>query len=90
MPGSCGQTISDEQHGGPRGWLPRLFAGIWLYVDGDSSGGSSASSPGEEDVRCLYRNVLLGEAGEVGIARDEVVGVRGVEERKEVVIVGVG
>ena len=44
----------------------------------------------EEGVRCRYGNVVVGEAGEVGIAGDEVVGVRGVEERKEVVIVGVG
>src|SRR5271166_3108093 len=46
--------------------------------------------PCEEDPRCLYAGVVVGEAGQVGIARDEVVGVCGVEERKEVVVVGVG
>ena len=43
----------------------------------------------EEGVRCHYGNVVVGEADEVEIARDEVVGVRGADERKEVVIVGV-
>jgi len=89
MSGSCGQTISDEQDGEPRdGSSPlrldlalRRWRLIWRVF---------GEQPCEEDARSLYGSVVVGEAGEVRIAGDEVVGVRGVEERKEVVIVVVG